>query len=395
MLDDEPFVVQYNPLHPHVFRDVRPGTHTVRVYAADTMHQAVPGSLAVVTFSVTYPNDENRPSVGEPLLTYNLPQGEYMGLDAGDIYLNFIVSGVDLKPNGYKVYYFVDGRRFVATNCRTYPLKKLEAGNHSVRVELVDPYGRLVNGPFNSAERIILVSPEKTPPRLKRSDGAPAQPVIHSLHGPMTNGMPWVSADEQEAERDAAEAERTTREDQPTPTTVAPRKNVGDFKVRRESAPSQRIETVERRKGAAAESDVRKNPSSDKTPNAGDTGEDSRIERFKKEPKTTPKSAAVKRETGDFRIRDEGTTGSAAKQSDKAGISTVKVTEMTTAGAVVKRVPATPPPPTPSPTPAPIVTPAPTAPMATPAPVAAKPDTPVPPSANDKTTTGVAPRSER
>ena len=32
ILDDGPFQVQFDTGHPHIFRDVRPGTHTIRVF---------------------------------------------------------------------------------------------------------------------------------------------------------------------------------------------------------------------------------------------------------------------------------------------------------------------------------------------------------------------------
>src|SRR5690606_14594961 len=77
-LDDEPFQVQYDGNHAHTFKNVLPGTHTVRVYAANAMHEAIPGTQSVVTFSVGYWDGANAPRPGAPLLTYNLPQGEYL-----------------------------------------------------------------------------------------------------------------------------------------------------------------------------------------------------------------------------------------------------------------------------------------------------------------------------
>ncbi|MCX7718894.1 MAG: hypothetical protein N2111_10910 [Candidatus Sumerlaeaceae bacterium] len=236
VLDDQPFEVQYNPLHPHVFRDVAPGTHTVRVFAADRLHQAVEGTLAMVTFHVEYPDDENRPSPNLPLLTYNLPQGEYMGPDAADILLNFLVTGVELSPRGYRVQYYIDGKRFIASRCRTYPIKNLEPGYHSIRLELIDPKGRLVHGPFNSVERLILVSPDKTPPRWKPGQPPPEEPVIYSIHGPRTSGQPWVAADEAQHGR-LRPSERPVRTD----GTAKPK-----FTVRRDETPTQRIPSTAR-----------------------------------------------------------------------------------------------------------------------------------------------------
>lgn len=192
MLDNEPFEVQYDPSHPHVFQDVRPGTHTVRAYATDAQHQAIPGTLNYVTFSVAYPDEENRLEFNEPLLTYNLPQGEYRGIDSGDLTINFLVDGTVMARRGYRVNYYVDGRRYVVSDCLTRHVKGLAPGFHTVRVDLVDERNRVVPGPFNSTERVVLLSPEKVSGTLAPGEKVPEQPTIDSIHGAMTMGSPWV-----------------------------------------------------------------------------------------------------------------------------------------------------------------------------------------------------------
>ena len=199
MLDNEPFEVQFDPSHPHVFHDVAPGTHTIRAYCADSLHKAVDGSMDMVTFSVAYPNDENRHHFGEPLLTYNLPQGEYRGIDAMDIQVNFLVNGACLSRRGYRVNYYVDGRRYIAYDCTSRNIKGLAPGLHTVRMELVDEKGRRVGGPFNAVERVILLSPEKDPFRVAVGEQPPKQPVITSIHGPATMGAAWIGFDERPA----------------------------------------------------------------------------------------------------------------------------------------------------------------------------------------------------
>ena len=196
VLDDGPFQVQFDATHPHIFRNVAPGTHTIRVFAANRLHEAMPGYFDMVTFHVMHADDENRPTPGLPLLTYNLPQGEYRGIDAADVALNFIVTGTALCPTGeYQVNAFVDGKRFIFRDTKTFHLKGLLPGVHKVRLELVDRFGRLVGGPFNSAERTILLSPEKSLPRLPAGSRGPDQPVLPSIHGDMTQGLPWAATE--------------------------------------------------------------------------------------------------------------------------------------------------------------------------------------------------------
>ncbi len=196
VLDDGPFQVQFDATHPHVFRNVAPGTHTIRVFVANRLHEAIPGYFDMVTFHVMHADDENRPTAGLPLLTYNLPQSEYRGIDAADVALNFIVTGGGLCPTGeFQVNAFVDGKRFIFHDTNTFHLKGLRPGVHKVRLELVDRFGRLIGGPFNSAERTILLSPEKNLPRLPAGSAGPDQPVLPSIHGDMTQGLPWAATE--------------------------------------------------------------------------------------------------------------------------------------------------------------------------------------------------------
>lgn len=195
ILDDGPFAVQYDPNHPYLLRDVAPGSHTLRVFAADRLHRAIPGTLDVVTFSVGYQDEFNRPAPGYPLLTVNLPQGEYLGIDAGDVAIDFMVDGVCLARRGYHVAYYVDGRRFFAYNEGARHLKGLPPGFHTVRFELLNERGDLVPGPFNSLERVILLSPHKTRHVATEEDVRRGLPIIESIRGAMTNGQPWVAGE--------------------------------------------------------------------------------------------------------------------------------------------------------------------------------------------------------
>lgn len=188
MIDNEPFAVKYDLSKPHCLHDVAPGTHTLRVYAANPYHEIIPGTLCVVPFAVEYHDEENRPARGEPLLTYVLPQGEYRGIDCGDILVNFAVSGAPLSRRGYRVQYYVDGRRFILYRQESAHLRDLAPGYHRIRMELVDEKERVVPGPFNVVERTILLSPEK---ELEPPEKGPIA-RLSSIQGPMTSGRLWV-----------------------------------------------------------------------------------------------------------------------------------------------------------------------------------------------------------
>jgi hypothetical protein len=96
-----------------------------------------------------------------PLLTYSRPKGEYAGAEADPIMIDFWLTNAKLTGDGgqYRVRYSIDGGspRFID---RWQPLwlTGWTGGKHSVKLELVDANGNVVdNGGYNSTTREITV----------------------------------------------------------------------------------------------------------------------------------------------------------------------------------------------------------------------------------------------
>jgi hypothetical protein len=97
----------------------------------------------------------------KPLLTYSRPKGEYKEADADPIMIDFWLANAKLTGDGgeYRVRYSVDGGepKFIEKWAPTW-LQGWTAGKHSVKVELVDKDGNVVdNGGYNSTTREITV----------------------------------------------------------------------------------------------------------------------------------------------------------------------------------------------------------------------------------------------
>ncbi len=98
----------------------------------------------------------------KPLLTYSRPKGEYKGADAETIMIDFWLSNAKLTGDGgeYRVKYSVDGgeAKFIDKWSPIWLLGWAD-GKHSVKLELVDKNGNLVdNGGYNSTTREITVA---------------------------------------------------------------------------------------------------------------------------------------------------------------------------------------------------------------------------------------------
>ncbi len=160
ILDDLPPEEVTDFLLPVVFRRVGPGLHVLRAFACDAAHVSYknPAALAMVWFKVT---DTGEPAVAfdaaRPTLTFNLPLAGYRKAAGKGLPVDFIVSG-PVEPGAWRVRVMVDGEE-VRTLDRVDPafMIVLAAGDHAVRLELLDAEGRRMNANFAWSERTVRV----------------------------------------------------------------------------------------------------------------------------------------------------------------------------------------------------------------------------------------------
>ncbi|HLM01624.1 MAG TPA: hypothetical protein VK400_11265 [Pyrinomonadaceae bacterium] len=210
ILDNQPYEAYYNLEQEFELRNVANGEHTLRVFPSRPWHESykTEGAFQVVKFTVKnggananqpattnsgqqmsnanaatnkvsniYPfNADSAPPEGKemanstagavdktkPLLTYSRPKGEYKGADAEAIMIDFWLANAKLAGDGgeYRVRYSVDGgeAKFI-DKWQPIWLAGWTNGKHSVKVELVDKNGNLVdNGGYNSTTREITVA---------------------------------------------------------------------------------------------------------------------------------------------------------------------------------------------------------------------------------------------
>ena len=97
----------------------------------------------------------------KPLLTYSRPKGEYKEADADPIMIDFWLANGKLVGDGgeYRVRYSVNGgEQKLVEKWAPLWLQGWTAGKHSIKLELVDKDGNVVdNGGYNSTTREITV----------------------------------------------------------------------------------------------------------------------------------------------------------------------------------------------------------------------------------------------
>ncbi len=199
ILDNQPYAAHYMWNEGFELRNVKDGEHTLRMFASRPWHESYKNEKAfkIIKFRVTGGKaDKTKPTtdgnenkmadaepeaktnegadVGEshagkvdfsaPLLTYSRPKGEYKGADAESILLDFWLANARLSGDGgeFRVRYTINGQRpGIIEKWEPIWLKGWKRGKNSVKLELIDPNGEIVeNGGYNSTTREILVNPE-------------------------------------------------------------------------------------------------------------------------------------------------------------------------------------------------------------------------------------------
>ena len=202
ILDNQPYEAYYELNQPFELRNVAEGKHTLRVFPSRPWHESFKNDSAfqMVTFTVKGGGDASKPTTtnkgetmaspskspaasasptparegkdmaksnageidpAKPLLTYSRPKGEYTGADADPIMIDFWLNNAKLQSEGgdYRVRYTVDGGapQFI-DSWNPIWLAGWMSGKHTVKLELVDKNGQLVdNGGYNATTREINV----------------------------------------------------------------------------------------------------------------------------------------------------------------------------------------------------------------------------------------------
>ncbi len=168
VVDDQPYQSIYNASESIVLKDLEPGTHTVRIFAASPWDEAFKndGAFAQVTFDVFTKTDDNRPQTQKPLLTYNQPQGTY---GAEPILLDFYVTNAPLhliaqesdtdSIQDWKVKATVNGQSFLLDRWQPTYLKGFKPGKNWVQLEFIDEKGNRVENFGNNTARVFNYEP--------------------------------------------------------------------------------------------------------------------------------------------------------------------------------------------------------------------------------------------
>lgn len=155
ILDNEAYEADYTPdqlFSPDRFKNLKPGTHTLRAFPGREWHESIKQSDGAAFVLAEFHVKSKTPGVEinkkAPLLTYSRPKGEYRWKDdPRGLLIDFYLTNANLGINDYRVRYTLDNLKpEIMTHWEPKWLKweDVIAGEHSLLLELLDKDGKPV-----------------------------------------------------------------------------------------------------------------------------------------------------------------------------------------------------------------------------------------------------------
>lgn len=156
ILNNDPYSAHYEPAFQ---KEMEPGHYVALSFLSRSYHESVKTKDAYTLTQFTVgASDKKNIDVAKPLMFYSRPKGTYTGADTKYVLLDFYLINIDLSEYGYKVRATINGTDFLLDNWEPYVMEGLPMGENTVKLELLDKDGNLVDAPFNPVERTVTLS---------------------------------------------------------------------------------------------------------------------------------------------------------------------------------------------------------------------------------------------
>ena len=155
ILNNGPYSAHYNENFDY---ELSNSNNVILAFLSRSYHESVKNSDAYI---LTQIGDSNEINLDGEFLFYSRPKGTYEGLDTEKLLLDFYLVNTELSPTGNKVKLTIKQKtffhQFLIDSWEAYYIEGLDKGEVTLKLELVDKDGDLIETPFNPSERIITL----------------------------------------------------------------------------------------------------------------------------------------------------------------------------------------------------------------------------------------------
>ena len=156
------FIVNNGPYSAHYESNfdkvLDPGNNVILSFLSRSYHESLKNAEAFSLIQLN-PNEQEDDSIdlSSPLMFYSRPKGTYEGDDTKKLLLDFYLINTEISPDGNKVRATINEEEFILDDWTTYYIEGLSLGEVTVKLELLDSSGNLIDAPFNPVERKVIL----------------------------------------------------------------------------------------------------------------------------------------------------------------------------------------------------------------------------------------------
>ena len=148
--DNGPYSAHYSKTFS---KDIEDGT-VVLAFLSRSYHESVKNPNAFILAQV---GENQNMDLSNEFLFYSRPKGTYKGEDTKRILLDFYLVNTKISANGNKVKVTIQDSEFIIDEWAPYYIEGLPKGEISIKLELINSNGDLIDSPFNPSIRSIIL----------------------------------------------------------------------------------------------------------------------------------------------------------------------------------------------------------------------------------------------
>ena len=151
------FIVNNGPYSAHyqqnITKELDKGNNVILAFLSRSYHESVKNPNA---FILTQTGND-KINLNNEFLFYSRPKGTYKGIDTEKLLLDFYLVNTNISPDGNKVRATIQDTEFIIDEWAPYYIEGLPKGEITVKLELIDSNGNLIDTPFNPSTRTVML----------------------------------------------------------------------------------------------------------------------------------------------------------------------------------------------------------------------------------------------
>ncbi|MCY4216620.1 MAG: hypothetical protein OXC92_06530 [Flavobacteriaceae bacterium] len=151
IINNGPYFAKYSQ---EFGQELEKGNNVILAFLSRSYHESVKNPKAYV---LTQIGDGEEIDLTQELLFYSRPKGTYKGEDTEKVLLDFYLINTTISPDGNKVKATIQDTEFIIDQWEPYYIEGLPKGEISIKLELIDSDGELIDSPFNPSIRTVTL----------------------------------------------------------------------------------------------------------------------------------------------------------------------------------------------------------------------------------------------